>query len=195
MCVVHQQVAAERARREVIDAARAVCHVAHDNRLGPRTERLDDVGDSAREQQQALGHLQCHPRRLRFADVMDRLVDFEVVVGRQEPDRCVERGVVENLGRDLGYCPATCVPRLRGYCRTGSVGGGVFGMAWQGSMYVVLNRRLLYQGSPAAGAAPWLCVSQRNVSVVALQPAEQALETSRWAGAARRVRGYPERPW
>lgn len=61
-------------------------------------------------------------------------------------------------------------------------------------MHVVLNRRLLYQGSHA-GAVPWLCVYQRNVSVVALQLAEQALETSGWAGAARRVRGCLERPW
>lgn len=121
---------------------------------------------------------------------MDRFVDFEVVVGREEPDCCVERGVVEDLGRDLSYCPATCTPRLRGYYGAGLVGGICNGLTR--GMYVVLNRRLLYQGSPAAGAVPWLCVYQRNVFVVALQLAEQALETS---GAVHRVRGYLERPW
>lgn len=58
---------------------------------------------------------------MRLADVMDSFVDFEVVVGREEPNCCIERGVVENLGWDLGYCPTTRATGLWGYCGEGWV--------------------------------------------------------------------------
>lgn len=115
--IVYQQVAAERARREVVDAARAVCDVAHDHGLGTFAERLDYISDGAGEQQQALRHLQCHPGSLCFADIVDRLVDFEVVVGWEEPNRCVERRVVEDLEWDLGYCPAAGAAGFGGDCQ------------------------------------------------------------------------------
>lgn len=70
---------------------------------------------------------------MRFADVMDCLVDFEVVVGREEPNCCVERGVVKDLGWDLGYCPAARATGLWGHCRgAGSVSGK--GMVWLGGV-------------------------------------------------------------
>ena len=60
---MHEQQAAERGGAQVVDAARAVRHVAHDHAFDCR-EALEDVSDRARVQQQALGHLQRHKRRL-----------------------------------------------------------------------------------------------------------------------------------
>lgn len=81
MSVVHEEVAAERARSVVVNAACAVCDVTHDEGFHAGAEGLDDVGEGAGEEEEALGHLQGHPRRRGLADVVDGLVDFEVVVG------------------------------------------------------------------------------------------------------------------
>lgn len=119
-------------------------------------------------------------------------MDFEVVVGREEPDRCVERGVIEDLGRDLGYCPAACATWFGGYCEAGSV--GTSGDSARGT-YIVLNHHLLCQGSPSVGGVPWPCAYQRSASVVALQLGEQALERVVYAGAASHpTRGYLRKP-
>ena len=61
--VVDEELAVERARRVVVDAAGAVGDVGHDDRVGARV-LLDDVGQRRREHRQALRQLQRHPLRL-----------------------------------------------------------------------------------------------------------------------------------
>ena len=98
---MHQQVAAQGSRRQVVDAAGAVRDVAHHDGFGARAEALDDVAQRRGEHEQALGHLQRHAPRPRAADPVDRLGDLERVVGRQQRDGRLQVCVLEQLGRHL----------------------------------------------------------------------------------------------
>lgn len=97
--VVHEQIAAEGARRVVVDAAGAVRHVAHDERLDSRAKLRQDVGDGGGKEQQALGHLQRDLFRARRLDAVDRLGNLKVVVGGEQRNGFLELGVLGNLGR------------------------------------------------------------------------------------------------
>ena len=112
--IVDKQVATEGAGGEVVDAACAVGHVAHDQGGGAGAEAREDVGDGGGEEEQALGKLQGDGGGARGADAMDAFVDLEVVVRRQEGDGGVDVGVVEDRVGDrvqgaggaarLGHC-------------------------------------------------------------------------------------------
>lgn len=83
VAVVDHHVAPEGASRVVVDAARAVRHVAHDDALG-RGEALEDVDDGAAVHGEALGHLEGDANGAGAEDLGDRLWDLEVVVVREE---------------------------------------------------------------------------------------------------------------
>lgn len=97
--VVHQHVAAQRPRRVVVYAARAVGDVAHDERLDAWAKLRQDVGDGGGEEEKALGHLQRNLGRARGADAVDGFGDLEAVVGRKQRDRFLEVGVLGDFGR------------------------------------------------------------------------------------------------
>lgn len=104
--VVDEEVTGEGACREVIDAASAIGHIAHDDRFGPGTKGLDYVRYCTCEEEEPFGHLQADAGRAGFADVVDCLVDFEVVVGGEEGDGGIEGWVVEDFRWNLVYCAA-----------------------------------------------------------------------------------------
>lgn len=93
MAVVDHHVATESASGVVVDAARAVGHVAHDDALA-LGEALDDVDEGTSIHGETLWHLQRNPFRSILADLGDRLGDLEVVVGGEEVlDRCLKKWV------------------------------------------------------------------------------------------------------
>lgn len=105
MSIVYHHVAPERPRRVVVDATRAVRHVAHDDAFGIR-EPLDDVDDRAAVHGEALGHLQRDSLRAILLDLRDRFREFEIViVGQESTDRSLEEGVL---------CVSVGVPECRG---------------------------------------------------------------------------------
>lgn len=63
MTVVHEKIAAERTSRIVVDAARAVSDVAHDDGVGAG-ESVYNVGNDTRVRQQTFGKLQRNAARL-----------------------------------------------------------------------------------------------------------------------------------
>jgi len=94
-----QHIAAERPRRVVVHAARAVRDIAEHHRLGVR-EPLDQIRQRARPHAQPLGQLQRDARNRRLADLLDRLGHLETVVGRQQRGHGgLELGIVRSLGR------------------------------------------------------------------------------------------------
>ena len=92
--VVHEQVAAECAGGVVVDAARAIGDVAHDEGLDARAELDEDVGDGGGEEEQALGHLEGDLSGARGADAVDGLGDLEAVVGGEQGYGGPEVGVL-----------------------------------------------------------------------------------------------------
>ena len=101
VCVVDQHVAAERSCGVVVDAAGAVRHVSHDQRVGSGAELCDDVADGGGEEEQSLGHLQRDLLRSGISNSMDRLVQFKVVVLRQQSDGLVDGLVVQDVVWDV----------------------------------------------------------------------------------------------
>lgn len=57
--------------------------------MGDGSEGLDDVGDDEGVHKEAFGELESHALSVGGAYAPDALVDFEVVVGRQEGDGIV----------------------------------------------------------------------------------------------------------
>lgn len=96
MGVVDEQVTSQRTRGEVVNAARAVCDIAHDQGGGVRAEAREDVGDGGGEEEQTLGELQGDVPGARRSDTVDAFVDFEVVVGREESDGGVDVWVMQD---------------------------------------------------------------------------------------------------
>jgi hypothetical protein len=99
--IVYHHVAAESHSSVVVNAARAIRDITHDDSQSIRKSiegnssaairrrkeaftcaPLDDVCDCAREHLETLGHLECDHFRPVLADVMNRLVDLERIVGR-----------------------------------------------------------------------------------------------------------------
>lgn len=101
VAVVDEEVGAKRGGGEVVDAAGAVGDVAEDEAVRGPAEGGDDVGEGEGIHKEALGELEGDARRGRGANAPDALVDFEVVVGREEGYRGVEVGVVEDGVWDL----------------------------------------------------------------------------------------------
>lgn len=99
--IVHEEVAAHRPGRVVVDAARAVGHVAHDEGFDARAKLLQDVGYGGGEEQQTLWHLQCDPLGAQRPDPMDGLGNLERVVCWEERNGSLELGVLEDLRRHL----------------------------------------------------------------------------------------------
>lgn len=79
---MHDHLGTHLARGEVVNAACAVRHIGKEERQSA-SEALDNVGDSGAVHHQALGHLQRNGVDALAPDVVDRLGDLEVVVGRQ----------------------------------------------------------------------------------------------------------------
>lgn len=98
---VHEEVDVERARGEVVDAAGAVGDVAEDEAVGDGGEGGEDVGDDERVHEEALRELESDAGGVRGARAPDDFVDLEIVVGWEEGDGGVERGVVEEGVGDL----------------------------------------------------------------------------------------------
>jgi hypothetical protein len=90
---MHQQIATQRSRSIVVDAARAVRHIAHNERLDARAELRHNVRNGRRKQEQAFGHLQRYFARPGLSDSVYCLWYFEVVVGWQQRYGFLEAGV------------------------------------------------------------------------------------------------------
>lgn len=93
---MHEQLRAQRPRREVVHAARPVGHIPHDHDILERgAEALQQIRDDGREEQETLGELQRGTRDRGGSDAVDGLVDLEVVVaGEAGADGLVEVRVV-----------------------------------------------------------------------------------------------------
>lgn len=101
VAVVNQKVAFKRLGGEVIDTARAVGDVTHDDSLHA-AKALQNVADGTCIHQQALWELQRDPFRPTCADAPKGLVDFEVVVrGQALLDCFIEVRIVHNIIGDL----------------------------------------------------------------------------------------------
>lgn len=94
--VVHEEVAAHCARGEVVDAAGAVGHVAHDEGLCAGAEGSDDVGQGAGEEEQAFGELEGDAFCGGGADGVDGFGELKVVVCGEEGGGFGEGGVVQD---------------------------------------------------------------------------------------------------
>lgn len=109
VCVVHEEVAAEGAGGVVIDAAGAVCHIAHDDGFGAGAEAGEDVGDGGGEEKETFGELEGDFFGAGGANAMDCLWDLEGVVGWEERYCFDDVGVIKDLGWDLvqgSGCPS-----------------------------------------------------------------------------------------
>ena len=84
MRIVDQQIAFQRSSGEVVDTARSVCNVTHDDGFDAGTEGFDDIGDGTCEQQETFGELEGYAAGGGAADGVDGFVEFEVVVGGEE---------------------------------------------------------------------------------------------------------------
>lgn len=100
MAVVDEEVAPQRAGSEIVNAARAVGHVAHYGSVGARTELCENVRDHGCKHEESFGHLECDVFGTGGADAVDGLVDFEVVVAGEERDGGVDVGIFEDALRN-----------------------------------------------------------------------------------------------
>ncbi|GIX60659.1 uncharacterized protein BcabD6B2_00940 [Babesia caballi] len=103
--VVYHQIAPNRLRSDVVDAAGSVRHVCHDDDFLQRfAKELEYVRDFATPGQQPLWHLQRHPFCVQLSHFGDALCDFEVVVGRQ----CLLCDLVHVVGLTLRVSATVC---------------------------------------------------------------------------------------
>jgi len=99
--IVYQHIAAKSTSRVVINTACAVCDIAHDQRVGARTELSEDIGDDGCEEEESFWELERDICGAGGAYTVDSLVDFEVVVPREMCNGGIDVGVVEDFGGDL----------------------------------------------------------------------------------------------
>jgi hypothetical protein len=81
--VVHHHIASERPRRIIINTARSIGHVAHDNTLRA-AKPLDNIHNRAPVHHKPFRHLQRDPGRSILFYLGDGFGDLEVVVGGEE---------------------------------------------------------------------------------------------------------------
>ena len=79
--VVNEEITFERTSGVIIDAARPVGDIAHDERLGGGTETGQDIGDGRRKQEETFRKLQGNFPRTCRPNSMNSLVDLERIVG------------------------------------------------------------------------------------------------------------------
>ena len=100
MRIVDQDVCPQGSGRVVVYAAGAVGDVAHDYRLRAGAELGQDIGDCGCEEEEAFGHLEGDGfyggGGGGAADAVDGFGEFEVVVGGEEGDGCVDGGVLQD---------------------------------------------------------------------------------------------------
>ena len=100
--VVHEEIATQRGGGVVVDAARAVRHVAEDYHvLDGVHEGLKYVGQGCGVQKQALRELQREGPDLRLPEPPHRLLHLEAVVGREDGNGGRQLRVVHNVLRHL----------------------------------------------------------------------------------------------
>lgn len=98
VAVVDHHVASQCPRSVIIDTARSVRDVSHDDTLRS-TEPLDDVDNRTAVHEESLWHLEGDSGRSILLDLCDRLGDLEVVVGWEEVGNSGEK---EGVGRRGG---------------------------------------------------------------------------------------------
>lgn len=114
MRIVYEKIATQRSSCIVVDAARSIRHIAHDQRRCAWTEACQDIRYRGRKQQQAFGKLQSNGSRARGPYTMDTFVDLEAVVWGEEGDGFVDVGIVKDVVGD-GIQRAGSTTRLGHY--------------------------------------------------------------------------------
>jgi hypothetical protein len=99
--VVDEKVAAKSSRSIIVNAASAICHIAHNEGLDSGTELRQDIGDGGGKDQKAFGELKSHALGSGGAHSVDCLGDLEGVVFGEKLHGFLDFRVVENFGRDL----------------------------------------------------------------------------------------------
>ena len=116
MCVVDQQVAVESTCGVVVDAAGAVCDIAHDQIFGLGAEGAEDVADCGRKKEEAFRKLEGDLLTLKTSNAVDGFVDLEAVVCGEESDGFINGWVVQDIfryliegsGAPVFVCPDDC---------------------------------------------------------------------------------------
>lgn len=91
---VDQEVGRECGSGEVVDATSAVRDVAEDEAVSGGREGLEDVGDDEGIHEESLGELKGDALCTGGADSPNALVDFKVIVGRQDGDGGIQSRIV-----------------------------------------------------------------------------------------------------
>lgn len=94
MTEVDQEVGREGGGGEVVDATSAVRDVAEDEAVSGGREGLDDIGDDEGIHEESLGELKGDALCTGGAGSPNALVDFKVIVGRQDGDGGIQSRIV-----------------------------------------------------------------------------------------------------